>query len=161
MTRDDLERAASSMTNKERLVGLIGAPVAAFLTFVVTAALVSGDPSARLRSGRLNPAHVGVSSYHTLEVVLLAVSLSILIASMMRKRLAAAVATALFGLGVFNLHYWGFGMPYVMAGAWLLVRSYRMSQQLKLLPTDDDRAARDRGGRTAVAAAARSIEATS
>ena len=38
---------------------------------------------------------------------------------------------ALYGLSVFNLHYWGFGLPFIMAGAWYLVRSYRLSEKLK------------------------------
>ena len=42
------------------------------------------------------------------------------------------IVLALFGLGIFNLHYWGFGVPFIMAGAWLLVRAYRLQQKLKL-----------------------------
>jgi hypothetical protein len=43
---------------------------------------------------------------------------------------------ALFGLSIFNLHFWGFGVPYIMAGAWLLVRAYRLQQKLKLAKAD-------------------------
>jgi hypothetical protein len=38
---------------------------------------------------------------------------------------------ALYGLSIFNLHFWGFGIPFILAGAWLLVRAYRFQQKLK------------------------------
>ena len=38
---------------------------------------------------------------------------------------------ALYGLAVFNLHYWGFGIPFILAGAWYLVRAYRLQRDLK------------------------------
>jgi hypothetical protein len=38
---------------------------------------------------------------------------------------------ALYGLAIFNLHYWGFGIPYILAGAWLLIQSYRLQRDLK------------------------------
>ena len=41
------------------------------------------------------------------------------------------IALCLYGLAVFNLHYWGFGVPFLMAGAWYLVRAYRLQQELK------------------------------
>ena len=41
------------------------------------------------------------------------------------------IALALYGLAVFNLHYWGFGVPFLLAGAWYLVRAYRLKQELK------------------------------
>ena len=50
----------------------------------------------------------------------------------LRKRLFLGIVLALFGLGIFNLKYWGFGIPFLMAGAWLLVRAYRLQQKLKL-----------------------------
>ena len=49
----------------------------------------------------------------------------------MRKRLFHGIAMALFGLAVFNLHYWGFGVPFFLVGAWYLVRAYRLEQALK------------------------------
>jgi hypothetical protein len=49
----------------------------------------------------------------------------------MRKRMFLGIALALYGLAVFNLHYWGFGVPFLMAGAWYLVRAYRLNQELK------------------------------
>jgi hypothetical protein len=39
---------------------------------------------------------------------------------------------ALYGLSLFNLPpYWGFGIPYILAGAWLLVRAYRLQRDLR------------------------------
>ena len=42
------------------------------------------------------------------------------------------IVLALYGLSVFNLHYWGFGVPFLLIGSWYLVRTYRISQRLKL-----------------------------
>ena len=33
---------------------------------------------------------------------------------------------ALYGLTLFNLHFWGFGVPFIMCAAWLMVRAYRL-----------------------------------
>ena len=49
-----------------------------------------------------------------------------------RKRLYLGIAMALYGLSVFNLHFWGFGVPFILVGAWYLVRAYRLQQKLKL-----------------------------
>ena len=37
----------------------------------------------------------------------------------------------MFGLAIFNLHYWGFGVPFLLVGAWYLVRAYRLQRDLK------------------------------
>jgi hypothetical protein len=50
----------------------------------------------------------------------------------LRKRFYLGVVLALFGLGIFNLHFWGFGVPFLLAGSWLLVRAWRLQQKLKL-----------------------------
>lgn len=131
MSPEELEEAVHSATDKERLVGLIAAPIAAAISFVVGAALVANDPAAHLKGGALNPHHVSVSLYHELELVLLALSVGILAFSMLRKRTLLGIVTALYGLALFNMHYWGFGIPFVMAGAWYLVRSYRLNRELK------------------------------
>ena len=57
--------------------------------------------------------------------------MGILVTALMRKRMFLGIALALYGLAVFNLHYWGFGVPFLMAGAWYLVRAYRLNQELK------------------------------
>jgi len=38
---------------------------------------------------------------------------------------------ALYGLTVFNLHYWGFGVPFILFASWYLVRAYRLQRELK------------------------------
>ena len=50
----------------------------------------------------------------------------------LRKRLILGIVMALFGLGIFNLHYWGFGVPFLLAGSWYLVRAWRLKSKLKL-----------------------------
>ena len=55
-----------------------------------------------------------------------------LVGSWLRKRLILGVVMALFGLGIFNLHYWGFGVPFLMGGSWYLVRAWRLNSKLKL-----------------------------
>ena len=42
-----------------------------------------------------------------------------------RKRLYLGIVMALYGLTVFNLHYWGFGIPYLLCAGWWIVRAYR------------------------------------
>ena len=71
------------------------------------------------------------SLYHTLELVLLGLAVGILVTALLRKRMFLGIALALYGLAVFNLHYWGFGVPFLLAGAWYLVRAYRLNQELK------------------------------
>jgi hypothetical protein len=37
----------------------------------------------------------------------------------------------MFGLTTFDLHGWGFGIPFVLGGSWLLMRAYRLHRDLK------------------------------
>jgi hypothetical protein len=39
-------------------------------------------------------------------------------------------------LAIFNLHYWGFGLPFILAGAWYLVRAYRLQRDLGVATGD-------------------------
>jgi len=68
-----------------------------------------------------------------------------LVLALMRKRLFLGIVMALYGLGIFNLHYWGFGVPFLLFGAWYLVRAYRLQQSLKLATGDDPRGATRNG----------------
>jgi hypothetical protein len=129
---EELEEAVKTADDKERAIGLVAAPLAAAIGFLVIHTLVANDPAQHLKSGALNPQYVNPSLYDDLFLVLLALSFVILIMAMLRKRLFLGIATALYGLAVFNLHYWGFGVPFVMAGAWYLVRAYRLQRDLKL-----------------------------
>ena len=51
----------------------------------------------------------------------------------MRKRLFQGITLALFGLAIFQLHYtyFGFAAPFLLAGAWYLIRAYRLNEELK------------------------------
>ena len=42
----------------------------------------------------------------------------------------------MYGLSIFNFGYLGFGVPFVMVGAWYLVRTYRLHRSLKEATAD-------------------------
>ena len=127
----DLESEVRYADDKERLFGLIGAPLAAAIGILVIGALISNDPPALLKNGQVDKLHVNVTIYHDLTAVLLALSVLMLATAWFRRRLYLGIVMALYGLAIFNLHYWGFGVPFVMVGAWLLVRSYRLQRDLR------------------------------
>ncbi len=130
-TIPEIEAAIKRANDKERLIGLLAAPVAAAIGLVITAALVAHDPSAHYSNGQVDKLHVSPSLYAQLGAVTLVLALIILISAWFRKRLFIGIAMALYGLSVFNLHYWGFGLPFIIGGAWYLVRAYRLSEKLK------------------------------
>jgi hypothetical protein len=130
-TVPELEAAIKRADDRERLIGLIAAPIAAALGFLISASLVANDPKALLSTGQINKLHVNPSLYVELGAVSVALALVMLAMAWFRKRLYLAITMALFGLSLFNLHFWGFGVPYIFAGAWLLVRSYRLQQRLR------------------------------
>ena len=109
--------------DRERIVGLLAAPVSGAIGVVVTSTLISNDPPPS------SPHHVAVAVYHELLIVLMLLALGMLAFAMLRRRLLLGVVMALFGLTLFNMHYWGFGIPYLIAGSWYLVRSYRMGRE--------------------------------
>ncbi len=133
---DELEAESRTLSDRERLIGFVIAPIAAALTFFLTTVLVDDDPVPTLSNGNPNPAHVDVSLYHELFFVLVGMSILIMLTTFLRKRLLLGLVTALFGLGLFNLHYWGFGLPFIFAGAWFLVRAYRLQQSVKVAGGD-------------------------
>jgi hypothetical protein len=148
---EELEAAVRSADDKERLVGLFAAPAAAAIGILVISALISNDPPAFLKDGQVNKLHVSLSLYHDLTVVLLALSVLMLVAAWFRKRLYLGILMALYGLAVFNLHYWGFGIPFLLGGSWLLVRSYRLQRDLREVTdgtSSHPGAQRRRGGAT-------------
>jgi len=128
---EELEAAVRYANDKERFIGLIAAPFAAAIGILVSGSLIVNDPPARLKNGHINTLHVSVSLYHDLEVVLIVLSLVMLATAMLRKRLYLGIVTALYGLAIFNLHYWGFGVPFIMVSAWMLVRAYRLQRDLR------------------------------
>jgi hypothetical protein len=127
----ELEEATRRTNDKERLVGAFAAPLAAAISFLVIGALISHDPTQFLKDGQVNPKYTSISLYHELLGVLLALSVAILGFAIWRKRLLLGIAMALYGLAIFNLRYWGFGIPFILGGAWLLVRAYRLGHGLK------------------------------
>jgi hypothetical protein len=126
-----LEAEARSATDKERLIGLLLAPWAALIGILISAQLVHHDPAARLASGLANPRHVNVSFYHEVLIAMLVLAVAMLVSAWFRKRLFLGVTMALFGLTVFNLHYWGFAVPYLLCAGWLLVRGYRLQRSVR------------------------------
>ena len=128
----ELKEATRRANDKERLVGTFAAPLAAAISFLVIGALISHDPAQLLKNGQPNPKYTSVSLYHELLGVLLALSVAMLGFALWRKRLLLGIAMALYGLAVFNLRYWGFGIPFILGGAWLLVRAYRLGHGLKM-----------------------------
>jgi hypothetical protein len=145
-TVEELRAAESYADDKERFLGLVAAPLAAAIGYLIANYLVEHDPLV-LRNGQYIRLHGSVSTFHTLEVVLLALAVVMLAAAWYRKRMFLGIAMALYGLGVFNLHYWGFGVPFVLGGAWLLVRAYRAHQAVR----DATGEGRSRGGAGAAA----------
>ena len=124
-TVEELEARVKSADDKERALGLIGAPLAGGIGLLIINALIADNPAAP------NKAHVNPSVYHELALVLVALAIVMLVMALLRKRLFLGMAFALYGLAVFNLHYWGFGVPFILAGAWLLVRAYRVQRDLR------------------------------
>ena len=55
---EDLEAEAKVVTDKERLIGLFAAPLAAGIALVVTDSLIANDPAATLANGQPNRLHV-------------------------------------------------------------------------------------------------------
>jgi len=128
---DELEELVKHADDKERAIGLVAAPVATGIGFLVTHALVANDPKQHLSNGSINPHYVNPSLYYEVFVVLLVLSILMLTMAMLRKRLFLGIATALYGLAIFNLHYWGFGIPFIICAAWYLVRAYRLQRELR------------------------------
>jgi hypothetical protein len=135
-TEAEIEEAIKRASDKERLWGLILAPIAAGIGFVVTAALVHNDPAALYANGQVNPHHTNPTLYTELGLLSMAFAIGMLASAWFRKRILIGATMAMYGLSLFNLHYWGFGVPYIMFGSWYLVRAYRLSQKLKLVKTD-------------------------
>ena len=120
---DEIEAEIRRSNDKERVIGLIAAPVAAIVGLVIS--------SASVNYARSHGQSVGV--YEKLTYVLLGLAILILLTSWLRKRLFQGITLALFGLAIFQLHYTyvGFAAPFILAGAWYLIRAYRLQQELK------------------------------
>ena len=130
-TAEEVQAAIKRSNDKERLVGLLVAPVAAAIGFLVTSALVANDPKKYLASGLPNPHYTNPTLYTELGLMSMALALAMLGTAWFRKRTFFGIAAAFYGLSLFNLRYWGFGVPYILIGSWYLVRAYRLSEKLK------------------------------
>jgi hypothetical protein len=131
LSGEELEIEEKRANDKERAIGLVAGPLATIIAFLVVHTLVVNDPPASLSDGAVNKLHVSLSTYSHLFLVLIILSFGITGMALWRKRLYMGIVTSLFGLAIFNLHYWGFGVPFVMVGAWYLVRTYRLHRKLK------------------------------
>ena len=121
LSREELEATIARADDKERNIGLVAAPLGAIIALVISSDLIHHAQ----QTGQ------STSVYQTLTYVLLAMAALMLVASWLRKRLILGIVMALFGLGIFNLHYWGFGVPFLLGGAWLLVHAYRAHQAVR------------------------------
>jgi hypothetical protein len=148
---EELETLVRYADDKERAIGLVAAPLAAAIGFLVIHALVVNDPGQHLKNGKIdpnyvNPHYVSVSLYDDLFLVLIVLAVLMLAMAMLRKRLYLGIVTALYGLSIFNLHYWGFGVPFLICGSWYLVRAYRLHRDLKLATGEPSRFGSRAGG---------------
>jgi hypothetical protein len=119
---DELRAMIARADDKERNIGLVAAPVGAIVALFVSADLIHHAQ----QTGQ------STSTYQTLTFVLLGMAALLLATSWLRKRMIMGVVLALFGLGIFNLKYWGFGLPFLLGGAWYLVRAWKLQSKLKL-----------------------------
>ena len=118
---EEIEATIRRADDKERAIGLIAAPLAAVIGIVISSASIDYAKTH----------HQSLTVYDELTYVILGLSVLMLATAWWRKRLFLGITMALYGLAVFNLHYWGFGVPFLMAGSWYLVRAYRLQQALK------------------------------
>jgi hypothetical protein len=144
---EELELKTKLADDKERGIGLIAGPVGAAIGFVVVHSLVVNDPPRLLRNGVLDKLYVNPTLYDEVLLVLIALSVLIVVMALLRKRLLLGIATALYGVTIFNLHYWGFGIPFAICGAWYIVRAYRLNRDLKYATGDSDSRFAARSGR--------------
>jgi hypothetical protein len=124
---DEISAHVRVADDRERAVGLIAGPVSAVVTFIVIGSLISRNS----QPTTLPKNYVAASTYHWVLLVLLGLAVIMLASAWFRKRLVLAVSLALYGIGIFQLGYLGFAVPFVLAGAWYLVRGFRLQQELK------------------------------
>ena len=123
---EELEEAIGSSNDKERAIGLVAAPLAAIIGILVGSATIQNAKNT----------HQSTAEFVDLTYVLLGLAVLVLVSSMLRKRLFQGITLVLFGLAIFNLRFWGFGVPFLLAGSWYLVGAYRLQQALKRAEAD-------------------------
>ncbi len=134
---EEIQAEIARSNDKERNIGVVAAPVAALIGLIISSASINYAKTHNM----------SVSVYDKLTYVLLALAALILLSSWLRKRLFQGITLALFGLAIFQLHYtyFGFAAPFLLAGAWYLVRAYRLQQELKRAEAAGPGAARPKG----------------
>ena len=140
---EELQFAIHYADDRERAVGLIAGPIAALISFIVVNADISRNSQPPPTTAPKN--FVPASTYHWVLLVFLALSLIILVSAWWRKRMAMAIALALYGVGLFQLGWLGFAVPFVLAGAWYLVRAFRLQQAVKKAEAAEAGPARSNG----------------
>jgi hypothetical protein len=125
MSPEELKATVKKADDRERLIGLLAAPLAAAIAFIVSDHQI--DTARALGQN--------VSSFEEVEIVLLVASVAMMAFALWRKRLFLGVVMAVYGLSIFDLGrgYWEFAFPFVLAGAWMFVRGFRLQQKLKLV----------------------------
>lgn len=139
---EELKGAIRYADDRERAVGLIAGPISALISFIVIGALISRNSAATTAPKHFVPA----STYHWVLLVFLALAAVMLASAWWRKRMALAISLALYGVGLFQLGWLGFAVPFVLAGAWYLVRAYRLQQALKKAEAEEGGPTRSTAG---------------
>ena len=141
---DEIEADIARSNDKERAIGLVAAPVAAFIGLIISNASVNYAKTHNLST----------SVYDKLTYVLLGLSVLVLLSSWLRKRMFQGITLALYGLAIFQLHYTyvGFAAPFLLAGSWYLIRAWRLQQELKRAEAAGPQAPRPKTATTNAAA---------
>jgi hypothetical protein len=124
---EDIQYAIRYADDRERAVGLIAGPISALISFIVIGSMINRNSQPTTTAKNFVPA----STYHWVLLVFLALAVVILVSAWWRKRMAMAISLALYGVGLFQLGWLGFAVPFVLAGAWYLVRAFRLQQAFK------------------------------
>src|ERR1700722_5393962 len=141
---EEIQADIARSNDKERAIGLVAAPVAAFIGLLI------GNASVNYAKTH----NMSTSVYDKLTYVLLGLSVLVLLTSWLRKRMFQGITLALYGLAIFQLHYtyFGFAAPFLLAGAWYLIRAWRLQQELKAAEAAGPQAPRPKGATTNAAA---------
>jgi hypothetical protein len=124
---EELQYAIRYADDRERAVGLIAGPISALISFIVIGSMINRNSQPTTAAKNFVPA----STYHWVLLVFLALAAVILVSAWWRKRMAMAISLAPYGVGLFQLGWLGFAVPFVLAGAWYLVRAFRLQQAFK------------------------------
>jgi hypothetical protein len=141
---EEIQADIARSNDKERAIGLVAAPVAAFIGLLISNASINYAKTHNLST----------SVYDKLTYVLLGLAVLILLTSWLRKRMFQGITLALYGLAIFQLHYtyFGFAAPFLLAGSWYLIRAWRLQQELKRAEAAGPQAPRPKGATTSAAA---------